>query len=94
MCIVSNVIDAAGKWNWPTEWQLPKRPSEQEEVKRMIQDLKEQVRAARLLDHTLRQPDCEDPEKAKLLDKVAKLEAELKALKQPRDKYGRFVRRT
>jgi hypothetical protein len=50
------------------------------ELKQLIADFKEALKAAKLLDKLTKQPDCEDPEKAKLEERVAKLEEAIKKL--------------
>lgn len=55
----------------------------QEEVaalRSLIQEFKEAVAAAKIVDKLTNQPDCEDPEKKKLEDRVAELEARLSIL--------------
>lgn len=45
------------------------------ELKKLIEEFRELIKAATLLDQKLNQPDCVDPEKAKLGEKIAKLES-------------------
>ncbi len=44
------------------------------ELRKLIEDFKEAVAAARKVDALTKQPDCEDPEKAKLEERVTELE--------------------
>lgn len=56
----------------------------QEEVDRLralIKDFKEAMEAAAKVDRLTGQPDCVDPEKKKLTERVAALELQLKAFK-------------
>lgn len=45
-----------------------------DELKALIAEFKEALAAAKLVDKVTGQPDCEDPEKAKLVDRVEELE--------------------
>lgn len=65
MCAVSVIYDMFGKQ--PDEWYT------QEHIdlfKRMVAD-------ARLFDKESGQPDCDDPEKAKINDRIENIEKEL-----------------
>lgn len=57
-----------------------------DELKKLIKEFKEAVEHAKKLDILMKQPDCEDPEKAKLLKRVAELEAQIKKLKPKKKK--------
>lgn len=57
-------------------------PDEIKEIRQLIKDFKEAVKAAKTVDRLTNQPDCSDPEKAKLLKRVATLEKELAKLKK------------
>lgn len=57
---------------------LPQLPMA--ELKKLIEEFKEAVAAARTVDRLTNQPDCEDPEKAKLEQRVLELEKRLAAL--------------
>lgn len=79
MCIVSMVIDrfepllpepSAGTWPWLPQVDLS-------ELRKLIDDFREAFAAAKTVDRLTGQPDCEDSEKAKLLDRVAFLESHL-----------------
>lgn len=50
------------------------------EWKKLIEAFKKAVAAARVVDELTSQPDCEDPEKAALVDRVAALEKRLEEL--------------
>lgn len=60
----------------------PISPAEVAELRQLIKDFKEAVKAAKTVDRLTNQPDCSDPEKAKLLKRVATLEKELAKLKK------------
>ena len=49
-------------------------------IRSLIQEFREAVAAAKVVDKLTNQPDCEDPEKKKLEDRVAELESRLAAL--------------
>ncbi len=65
MCAVSVIYDMFGKQ--PDEWYTLERI---DLFKRMVAD-------ARLFDEESGQPDCEDPEKAKLENRIVELEEQL-----------------
>lgn len=54
--------------------------AEGDRLERLIADFKTAVEAARKVDALTAQPDCEDPEKAKLEARVAELERRLDAM--------------
>ncbi len=54
------------------------------ELKKLIAEFKEAVEAAKRIDILTQQPDCEDPEKAKLVTRVAELEAQVAMLESQR----------
>lgn len=66
MCAVSVIYDMFGKQ--PDSWYTLERI---ELFQRMVTD-------ARLFDEESGQPDCEDPEKAKVEERISNLEKELK----------------
>jgi hypothetical protein len=66
MCAVSVVYDMFGKQ--PDDWYTLDRI---DLFKRMVAD-------ARVFDEESGQPDCEDPEKAKVTERIDNLEKELK----------------
>lgn len=51
-------------------------------LEQLIKDFKEAVNIAQKLDILLKKPDCVDPEKHKLVQRVAELEAQLEQIKQ------------
>ena len=65
MCAVSVIYDMFGKQ--PDEWYTLERI---DLFKRMVTD-------ARLFDEESGQSDCEDPEKAKVTERIEKIEEEL-----------------
>jgi hypothetical protein len=50
------------------------------ELRQLISEFREAVAAAAIVDKLTRQPDCVDPEKKKLEDRVAELERRLNAM--------------
>jgi hypothetical protein len=74
MCVVSMVHDYyAPKLE---DLSLPKL-----DIPKLLEDFRRAQEAAQTVDTLTGQPDCVDPEKAKLEARVAELEAELAALK-------------
>lgn len=57
-----------------------------EELKKLIKEFKEAAEHAKKLDTLMQNPDCEDPDKAKLLDRIADLEKAIAELKKPKKK--------
>lgn len=53
-----------------------------DEIKKLVQAFREDVRKAEELDASMKQPDCVDPEKAKLIDRVKQLEERIEALEK------------
>lgn len=58
------------------------------ELRKLIDEFKQAVEAAKKVDALTGQPDCEDPEKAKLEDRVLELERRLDQL-QPKRRRSR-----
>lgn len=91
MCFTSAVFD---QWNpyvpsvtpqpitWPQTSPAPQvaPPYTNEELRELIDAFKQALEAAKRFDRLTKQPDCEDPDKAKLLERVAELEQRLDAL--------------
>jgi hypothetical protein len=50
-------------------------PEEVADLRKLIANYREAMKAAETVDRLTGQPDCEDPEKAKLKERVAELEA-------------------
>lgn len=50
------------------------------ELRKLIEEFKEAISAAKTIDVLTKQPDCVDPEKARLSARVAELEAKLAAI--------------
>lgn len=90
MCVVSNVYDYWGPKIpqppavYPTVIHNPPAitPQEVEELKKLIKEFKEAVAIARRLDELMSQSDCVDPDKAKLEDRVKKIEDWIEKIKQ------------
>jgi len=59
------------------------------ELRKLIAEFREAVEAARKVDLLTKQPDCVDPEKAKLEFRVAALEKALDRLSKPKRKRAR-----
>lgn len=80
MCVVSMVMDHYRPVFYPyiPPQTLPfrERPAlmDPEFVKERIREFKESLEAAEKVDRLTGQPDCEDPEKAKLKEQVDRLE--------------------
>jgi hypothetical protein len=88
MCTVSMVYDHFEKQfepykphdftQWPTQGQFAHKPSciepEIAALKQLIEEFKEALAAAKRLDVLTKQPDCFDPKKATLEERVAELE--------------------
>lgn len=78
--------------NWPSWPQdtppqvpfvpAPPTPQEAQGIADMIKQFRDALEAARKVDSLTAQPNCEDPEKAKLVDRVAALEKEIAAMKE------------
>jgi uncharacterized small protein (DUF1192 family) len=65
----------------PPQPEPPKITVDPVWLAQLLKDFREAVDAAKKVDALTGQPDCEDPEKAKLEARVSALEAELKRLK-------------
>jgi hypothetical protein len=86
MCVVSNVSDYYWERHFkplfpqePVDWSkwVPKPTVDLEELRRLIDEFKEAIKAAKTIDKLTMQPDCVDPEKAKLQARIAELEKKL-----------------
>lgn len=95
MCSVSMIYDHYKPKFPPEDWKLPTtippvpgapviiNTSLAEQIKELadlIKEFKEAVKAAKIVDKALGAPDCADPEKAKLEERVAQLEKQIAAL--------------
>lgn len=95
MCNVSMIMDTYRPHipqQWPPnttpvvqQWKLgtpapPKQPVTADELRELLDSFKAAVAAAQTFDRLTGQPDCVDPEKAELEDRVAALEARLAEL--------------
>lgn len=95
MCVVSMVHDhfdplipslgdLTKPWNvepsGPTPFVWPPTPQEAIDYRKLAEAFREAVDAAKTVDLLTKQPDCVDPEKAKLEARVAELERRLDAL--------------
>jgi hypothetical protein len=63
----------------PLPWPMP-GSLEFAELRKLIQEFREAVEAAKKVDVLTKQPDCADPEKATLEKRVAELERRLDAM--------------
>jgi hypothetical protein len=96
MCVYSAVIDHFDQRGWPNlDQPLPPPPGtvfsfDPEEMivdgktirewKKQIAEFKEAAEAAKVVDRLTDQPDCEDPTKLLLVERVALLEKRLNAI--------------
>lgn len=92
MCVVSMVMDHYGPLfpQGTSPWDIfrPQPPANDPLVdglalRKLIDEFKEAVAAAKKIDVLTKQPDCEDPEKVKLVARVAELEKLLDKAKGP-----------
>lgn len=83
MCVVSMVMDhyrpQFDRWLLPAAptihpWAPGPNVYDPEQLKKIIEQFKRATEAAETVDKLTAQPDCEDPEKAKLREQVARLE--------------------
>jgi hypothetical protein len=82
MCIVSMVYDHYQPLipqisPWQTDPWKPYTPPDPAATQRLIEEFRKALAAAATVDKLTGQPDCEDPEKVKLLDRIAELEKQL-----------------
>lgn len=89
MCVMSMVYDHYRDQfpGWPSQGGIgigsipaPQSPIDLTAMAKLITEFNAAVSAARQLDVLMKKPDCEDPEKAKLSERVAALEALVKEL--------------
>lgn len=83
MCVVSMVHDHYNepfrKWLSDTPVIQPWIPvAEIEELRKLIREFREALTAAKRVDELTNQPDCVDPKKATLEERVAELERRLR----------------
>lgn len=92
MCVVSMVMDHYGPLfpQGTSPWDIfrPQPPANDPLVdglalRKLIDEFKEAVAAAKKIDVLTKQPDCEDPEKVKLVARVAELEKLLDGARLP-----------
>lgn len=104
MCVISMVMDhyqpiipaitplpyirpapgAVQSFEWPQSVDLVA-------LRRLIDEFNAAVAAAKTVDRLTGQPDCEDPEKMKLVERVAELEARLALSALPDDSRARVL---
>ena len=107
MCVVSMVHDHYAPlipdWTKPfaptpiLPIQPEITPAQATDWARIAEEFRRAVAAARVVDELTKQPDCVDPEKAKLEERVAMLEkrlAELEAAQKPKKSKKLAVRKT
>lgn len=98
MCVYSLVIDDFNKqfpnpWKtapatpnatptWPSTTTSTWPVLDLDRLEKLIKEFKEATALAEKLDALMKQPDCVDPEKVKLVARVAELEKELKKAKR------------
>lgn len=91
MCVYSMIIDRFqpdfAPWIIPGTGPLPPATPivDPDALAKLIEAFKASTEAAKVVDKALGAPDCEDPEKAKLVERVAELEKMLK------DTLGVFI---
>lgn len=85
MCFTSAVFDQYQQYiPQPQQWQpTPSWPTPAE-LRELIDSFNRAFEAAKTFDRLTKQPDCEDPDKAKLLDRIALLEKRLDAVEAGR----------
>jgi hypothetical protein len=100
MCVYSAVFDHYGprfdRWTKPASPSVEPIPEIDlnifamkdaiEELKQLIKEFKEAAEHAKKLDTLMQKPDCEDPDKAKLLGRIAELEKAIAQLQKPKKK--------
>ncbi len=77
MCVVSMVIDQFSPFFQPTQivpFTVDEPSDSGAALRRLIDEFRVALAAAKTVDRLTGQPDCEDPEKAKLLARVDALE--------------------
>lgn len=88
MCVVSMVHDHywpvfepyTGRQQTITIPPFPTVSNDLEKIIKAIEDFKRAIEAAKTVDSLTQQPDCVDPEKAKLLERVEWLEKEIERI--------------
>lgn len=75
MCVVSMVYDHFRPQFEPYENTRPL--TDPNNFRELVEKFRKAAEAAQRVDSLTNQPDCEDPEKAKLLERVAELERRL-----------------
>lgn len=93
MCVMSMVHDhfapvfpplpAGTIATWPPSAVIVSQ-EEADRLRGLIADFRSAIEAARVVDKLTAQPDCADPEKLKLEDRVARLERALAEMRQAR----------
>lgn len=68
----------------PTPTFSPLTKEQLDSMMKIIEQFKKAVEAAKTVDKLTGQPDCADPEKEKLLARVAELEKQITKMKKPR----------
>jgi hypothetical protein len=73
----SRPFPAAQPWLPDVKTGPPDPAIEIEQMRKHIEAFREAVKAAEVIDRVTEQPDCVDPEKEKLVERVAELEAKI-----------------
>lgn len=81
--IVPNIVPQEPTFDYTTFFQTK---SQIEQMEQLIKEFKEALEHAKKLDILMKKPDCEDPEKAKLLKRVEELEKAIVEFKKPKKK--------
>lgn len=87
MCVVSMVYDRFEPLIPYPPWQPTPEPEQVKLLKELIEQFQKAAEAAKVVDRLTGQPDCLDPDKAKLDERVVALEdriAQLEAAARPR----------
>lgn len=93
MCVTSAVMDQYNPYIPPSTWKpntglpytvpptiQPQPIIDPVQLKELLDSFHKALEAAKIFDRLTGQPDCEDPEKAKLEERVAELERRLDAI--------------
>lgn len=108
MCVYSGIgpiFDPLVPYPWERQTTLPLNPQPwgpvpstglpitPEDLRTLLDAFHEAVAAAKKADRAAGQPDCTDPEKVKLEDRVAELERRLDAMLKPKKAQDRKLRK-
>lgn len=81
MCVMSMVVDyykpQFDRYVYSGQNQIVIYPDAQPDWGKLVREFREAIQAAKRVDDLTGQPDCVDPEKAKLTERVAELERKI-----------------